>query len=128
MKVAIIGPPGPEGETLSSMVREELPGYGLFRSDLDNLRREGLPEDTAAAFVLTEDMHGLFTLRALTGLYPVLPVAVVSASPDFAMEAIRQGVRDYLIFPVLQGDLDRAARRLGLYVGKEWGNDHFDTG
>ncbi|MDL2237295.1 hypothetical protein LJC56_05640 [Christensenellaceae bacterium OttesenSCG-928-K19] len=114
MKIAIVSSPGDTFRQLSDMLNGSLPDCELICCDLDSLRRQPLPREIAAAFVFVKDMHGLVVLRAMTGLYPATPVTVISKNPDFALEAIRQGARDYLLFPVVYEELSRAIGRMGL--------------
>lgn len=128
MKVAVIAPAGGNRETLAVMLRDRLPRHQLVCCGLAGLRQEGLPRDTAAAFALVDDMHDLLALRAVAGLYPALPMAVISHSPDFALDAIRQGARDYLVRPVMREELDRAIRRVGLCGEGGAQLEHTNTG
>lgn len=114
MKIAIVSSSGDVLRQLSETLRHCLRNFEPICCDIDELRKQSLPQDTAAAFVFVADMHGLILLRSLTGLYQILPVTVISRSPDFALEAIRQGARDYLLYPVGHEELLRAIERMGL--------------
>lgn len=114
MKIAIVGSPAQLRAALDSLLQNYLPEFERVYFEAGEIRRDTLPIDTAAAFVLVEDMSGVAALRSLVERYPALPVTVVSRRPDYALEAIRQGARDYLILPVSHRELERTVWRLGL--------------
>lgn len=128
MDVAFVASPGETASELCALLAEHLPDDALCCCDPKDLRSDQPVRRVEAAFVLILDVQDLSALRALTGIYPAMPIAVISKKPDFALEAIRQGARDYLICPLLPEDIDHAARRLGLNAGRRFVHGHFDTG
>lgn len=128
MKIAVLGSPGEMLEAIGSLLAEHLPHEDCIYFEADGICREALPGDTDAAFVLVEDMGGLHTLRTMAELYPLLPITLVSHTPDYALEAIRQNARDYLILPIESRELARALRRMNLPGGKGARHVHASTG
>jgi len=103
---------------MRSLLKEVLADHGYETVAADGgTRALGVLKEHEVGVVLTDlrmaDMEGVDLLVQAKGLYPNLPIILMTAfgSVETAIEAMRQGAYDYLVKPVRREDLLRVIER-----------------
>lgn len=114
LKIAVytLRPEEEECGALIALLGEQLGSAEILVSGFEDVFYGRVPGDLRAAFVIVDNMRALECARKLSRNN--IPLALVSGSPDYAMEGIRLDVRHYIIRPVGRDDVKTALTRLGL--------------
>jgi hypothetical protein len=118
MEFAIFSHANSGGDLLALLLSVCSPGACIRRYGLDAPILQPLPQSLDAAFVLADDLAALPTIAKVRARSPALPIALVSHTPDFALEGIRKRVCDYLIWPLSQDDVGKVLCRISLQKGR----------
>ena len=115
MKIVIFSPDagGEEARELAALVRGHVESAKILSCGFNEVFLDRAPEDMDAAFICVDNMRALEVVRKLARLH--VPMAIISGSPDYAMEGIRLDVRHYIIRPAERADVRAALERLGMF-------------
>ena len=115
MKIVVFSPDagGEEAGKLAALLRELVDGAEILSCGFNEVFLDCAPEDMDAAFICVDNMRALEVVRKLARLH--VPMAIISGSPDYAMEGIRLDVRHYIIRPAERADVRAALERLGMF-------------
>ena len=115
MKIVIFSPDagGEEARALAALVRGHVESAEVLSCGFNEVFLDRAPEGMDAAFIFVDNMCALEVVRKLARLH--VPMAIISGSPDHAMEGIRLDVRHYIIRPAERADVRAALERLGMF-------------
>lgn len=119
MQIAVFGTKRLRREELEALIRSCLTDNSeleVCQYSMEEPIYNQAPPDISAAFVIVDDANALKSLRTVARWVKDLPLAIVSDSPEFALEGVRLQVRHYLLFPLRTEDVREAMLRMGLEV------------
>jgi YesN/AraC family two-component response regulator len=118
LKVLLVEDEAKIRDGLAAMIEAVSGGFSVAGQTSDGKEALSWLKTNSVDIVITDirmgEMNGLELLARLRQLFPKLPVIVVSGYSDFeyAKEAIRHGVVDYLLKPVNRVELASVLRRV----------------
>lgn len=119
MQIAVFGTKRLRREELEALIRSCLTDNSeleVCQYSMEEPIYNQAPPDISTAFVIVDDANALKSLRTVARWVKDLPLAIVSDSPEFALEGVRLQVRHYLLFPLRTEDVREAMLRMGLEV------------
>jgi two-component system response regulator AlgR len=118
MKILLVDDEAPARERLRRLIDELEDDYAVVGEAANGEEALAAARETDADLVLLDQkmpgMSGLETAAALAELDPPPAVVLVTAYPEFALEAFEHNVADYLVKPVRRERLEATLERLPL--------------